>query len=110
MEEKKGGNMKRYEVIEDNGGGLTLVVFNIAGNVEYIHTGYEHSLYQLSEDLERLKTGDNLVKNWEGNEENVLALYENITSFEYGWKIVADNNGIYPEKMGVAACLEFKIK
>lgn len=34
----------------------------------------------------------------------------NMLSFEYGWGIVADNDGIYPDKMGCAACLEFGIK
>lgn len=28
--------MKKYQVIEDNGGGLTLVVFENNGNVEYL--------------------------------------------------------------------------
>ena len=34
--------MKKYEVIEDNGGGLHLVVFGVGGNVEYLHSGYEY--------------------------------------------------------------------
>lgn len=33
--------MRKYEVIEDNGGGLTLVVFNKNGKVDYLHSGYE---------------------------------------------------------------------
>lgn len=102
--------MKRYEVIEDNGGGLTLAVFNVEGNIEYLHTGYECNLYQLTEDLEALKSGDNPAIDWDGNEESAQAIYNNMTSYKYGWKIVADNNGVYPDKMGVAACLEFKIK
>lgn len=28
----------------------------------------------------------------------------------YGWEIVADNDGMYPDKMGCAACFEFGIK
>lgn len=35
--------MKKFEVIEDDGGGLTLVVFSEEENVEYIHDGYEFS-------------------------------------------------------------------
>ncbi len=34
--------MKKYQVIEDNGGGLTLVVFDENGYVEYLHNGYEY--------------------------------------------------------------------
>lgn len=34
--------MRKYEVIEDNGGGLTLVVFNENGDVDYLHSGYEY--------------------------------------------------------------------
>lgn len=34
--------MRKYEVIEDNGGGLTLVVFNNNGIVDYLHSGYEY--------------------------------------------------------------------
>lgn len=78
--------MRKYEVIEDNGGGLTLVVFNKNGKV------------------------DNPVTDWDGNEDNPQAVYDNIVSFEYGWEIVADNDGMYPDKMGCAACFEFGIK
>ena len=34
--------MKKFQVIEDNGGGLTLAVFNEDGNIEYLHSGYEY--------------------------------------------------------------------
>lgn len=35
--------MRKFEVIEDNSGGLTLAVFNTEGKVDYIHSGYEYS-------------------------------------------------------------------
>jgi len=35
--------------------------------------------------------------------ENVKAEYENILADEYNYKVVADQNGIYPEDMGAAA-------
>lgn len=102
--------MRKYEVIEDNGGGLTLAVFNENGDVDYLHSGYEYGTSgRLINDLEALKNGDNPVTDWDGNEENPQAVYDNITSFEYGWEIVADNDGIYPNKMGCAACIEFGI-
>lgn len=101
--------MKKYEVIEDNGGGLTLVTFDENGTVDYLHTGYEYVVGSLTMDLEALKNGDNPVEDWDGNEENPQKVYDNIISYEYGWKIVADNDGIYPNKMGGAACTEFGI-
>lgn len=102
--------MRKYEVIEDNGGGLTLAVFNENGDVDYLHSGYEYGTSgRLINDLEALKNGDNPATDWDGNEENPQAVYDNITSFEYGWEIVADNDGIYPNKMGCAAYIEFGI-
>lgn len=63
--------MKEYKVIEDNGGGLALVVFAEDGEtVEYIHTGYEYNPGQLTEDLAALKNGDDPVKDWDGNDLN----------------------------------------
>ena len=58
-------------------------------------------------DIILLRNGADPVIDWEGNEENPQAVYDNITSFEYGWEIVADNDGIYPDKMGCAARKEF---
>lgn len=102
--------MKRYEVIEDNGGGLHLAVFAESGKVEYFHSGYEYgSSGRLLNDLKALENGDNPVEDWDGNEENPQEVYDYITSFEYGWEIVADNDGIYPDEMGSAACEEFGI-
>lgn len=114
---EEGYYMKKFEVIEDNGGGLTLVVFDAEGKVDYIHSGYEYVQGQLKNDLEALRNGDNPVEDWDGNcggseweyGTNPQALYDDITSCEYGWKIVADNEGVYHEKMGCAAHEEFNI-
>ena len=102
--------MKKYEVIENNGGGLMLVVFGENGNVEYLHTGYECNVGQLSNDLFALLDGSDPANEWDGNEENPQEMYDNITSHEYGWEIVADNDGIYPDDMGAAAKFEFNIE
>lgn len=106
---KENLKVTRFEVIEDNGGGLTLVVFAEDGKVEYLHSGYEYVQGQLKEDLEALKNGDNTIEDWDGNAENPQATYDNITSLKYGWEVVADNDGIYPDKMGRAAQIEFQI-
>lgn len=110
--------MRKYEVIEDNGGGLHLAVYDESGeSVVYLHSGYEYITGQLTKDLVELKNGAEPEKEWDGNcggldfefGEDPQALYDNITSYEYGWEIVANNDGIYPNKMGGAACLEFEI-
>lgn len=100
--------MFQYEVIEDNAGGLYLAVFN-KGNVIYMHTEYEFNPGQLSEDIKALKRGDNPIIDWEGNVENPQKLYEEITSNVNTYKIVRDNNGVYPNNMGAAARLEFGV-
>lgn len=101
--------MKKFQVIEDNGGGLTLVVFGDDGNVEYLHSDYEYVKGQLSEDLKALRSGDNPIKDWDGNVDNPQGMYDDYESYEYGWEIVADNDGLYTEKMGNAAMLEFGV-
>lgn len=111
--------MKEYKVIEDNGGGLALVVFAEDGEtVEYIHAGYEYNPGQLTEDLEALKNGDDPAREWDGNELDGTEGIENPEDMEswfpwnqkgVGWETVADNGGIYPEDMGAAARAEFGI-
>jgi hypothetical protein len=101
----------RYQVIEDNGGGLGLYVFR-GKTVIYGHMGYEYIPGDLITGLDALDNGDN-TRTWEGNSDNPQADYDSITSYEYGWKIVAEgNNGkrtLYKSCMGAAAMLEFKV-
>lgn len=109
--------MKNYKVIEDNGGGLTLVVFAQDGEtIEYIHTGYEYNPGQLSSDIEAMKNGEDPEHEWEGNDLYDIEDMDDPEEFESwfpwdqkdaGWKVVADNGGIYPEDMGAAARNEF---
>lgn len=102
--------MRKYEVLEDNAGGLTLAVFDNYGKVNYLHGGYEYlERGSLLKDLEELKNGADPANDWEGNEENPQEIYDNMVSFEHCVEIVADNNEIYPDKMGIAASLEFGI-
>lgn len=120
--------MKKYKVFEDGGGGLTLVVFAQDGEtIEYIHTGYEYNPGQLTDDLKALKSGDDPAKDWDGNDLNdadvidggkkfCLDVEETDVEFWFpweqrnvGWKVVADNDGTYPEDMGAAAKIEFGV-
>ena len=100
---------KKFEIIEDNGGGLTLVIFDDSNEVSYLHTGYEYISGQLTNDLTELANGSD-PSTWDGCEDDPQEIYDNITSFEYGWEIIADNNGIYPEVMGTAGQIEFGIR
>ena len=95
-----------YQAIEDNGGGLHLAVFDEADECIYFHSGFEQNLGDLVECVEQLKMGEDPA-NWEGNDETPMDTYNNLTSYEYGWQIVADDEGIYPDVMGAAARREF---
>lgn len=107
--------MKRFCVIEENGGGLYLVIFRgqEETEVEYLHSGYEFCPGQLMEDLWALFCGDDPAKDWDGNEiESGIVMFHDIflpAYWNYGWKIVADNDGAYPERMGAAAAKEISL-
>lgn len=121
--------MTKYNVIEDNGGGLTLVVFSTDGEVIYMHTGYEYAEpKQLLDDIQALKDGDDPA-GWDGCAEpdeipayydddnnavmckNLDEVYDSQFAFEHyrngGWCIVADQNQLYPDKMGGSALRVF---
>ena len=106
--------MKKVEVYESNAGCLALVVYNDNGKPEYIHTGYEFVPGQLLQDLVALGDGADPAKEWENN-----YLYDpdddefkeiDIEEEFGGWSLVADNDGIYPKKMGTAAKIEFGVE
>lgn len=98
--------MKTYQAIEDNGGGLHLFVWDATDKLIYQHSGYEYNPGQLSQDIAALKTGT--TAGWEGNEiDEYPALYQEILDTEFGYEVVADHNGMYPDRMGAAAEIEF---
>ena len=95
----------RYEVIEDNGGGMYLFVFDdtdqaVLGieNIEYCTPGYLTPPLDMAD-----------VTGWDSQLDDPQAVYKNITSYEFGWAIVADQNGIYPHQMGRAAQIVYQI-
>lgn len=103
--------MKKFEVYENNAGGLALVVYDDSEKIEYIYTGYEFNPGQILQDIDCIKAGDDPAMMWDGNEIDYFS-DSDINEFASGeWgKLVADNDAIYPENMGAAACLEFGIK
>jgi len=100
-----------YQVIEDNGGGLHLVVFDDSGTCIYYGTSYEYNPDSLREDIAALRDGGHPVKDkWETNLPDGYTpqqLYDELMSYEYGWEIIADDTGVYPERMGAAGRMVF---
>lgn len=76
---------KKFEVLEDNGGGIQLFIFDENRKVEYAHIGYEFVPGQLVKDLKDLADGSNPKEDWEGNEDDPQAMYDDVTSLESGW-------------------------
>jgi hypothetical protein len=58
----------KWEVTENNGGGITLVVWNDGYGNEYIHSGYEYVDNHLTEDIWALYDEYNDCSQWEGND------------------------------------------
>jgi hypothetical protein len=109
------GHTLRYEVIEDNAGGLHLFVFR-GGEIVYAACGWERSPGVLRESLEELRrTGT--AEGWEGMdywdgmdttpEESYATLHGWVDEGMGGAHIIADQDGIYPDRMGAAGKREF---
>jgi hypothetical protein len=106
-----------YQVIEDNGGGLTLYVFGDGGidggKVIFAHSSYEYVKGQLIKDLDSIDAGGDVTL-WDGCDDYPQALYDDLDNFEFGWqKVVEGLDGkrtLYPNLMGTSAKLEFGIE
>lgn len=107
--------MKKYRAYEDNGGGLYLAFYGKDGKLESLHSGYEYrsAAGGIMEDVkaEQADPDDNLY--WDNNELKTNP-YGDYSAFagvpRCGLAIIADNEGVYPEHMGVAGRIEFGIK
>ncbi|MGP1493953.1 MAG: hypothetical protein ACTTIS_01210 [Streptobacillus sp.] len=96
----------KFEVYEDNGGGLHLVVWD--KNKIYVFHGYEYAHGNLAEDLKTLLNKGFNINNWD-NEEDGKSFLKEVENSQYGYKLVADNEGIYWDDMGGNAKYEFKV-
>jgi len=100
-----------YKVVEDNGGGLSLYVFDGAKAI-FANSAYEYSRGHLKQDMDALDSGSD-TSDWEGCEDDPQASWDSITSQEYGWHIVASGGGgkhrLHKAVMGAAAQLEFAV-
>lgn len=101
--------MNSWNVTENNGGGLTLNIFNDDDELIYIHSGYEYNVGQLTSDIRAMyEDSDDLInpEDWDGNEIEELRYDAHPTT-----SIIAegDENGykINVSKMGAAGLIEF---
>ena len=98
-------NRLSYQVLEDNGGGLHLAVFDGDACIWYA-SGHEHHPGGLQEDIAALKEGSHPIKDkWESDLPDgytAQQLYDELTSYEYGWEIITDESDTYPDRMGAA--------
>jgi hypothetical protein len=105
------GNKLSYQVIEDNAGGLHLAVFD-GNECVYYASGLEYlPVADVQEMLQALRDGTNPVDDgWESDLPDGYTpqrLYDELTSYEYGWTIIADETSIYPNRMGAAGRTAF---
>ena len=95
-----------YQVLEDNGGGLHLAIFDGDDECIWYASGYEHHPDNLLEDIAALRDGGHpLQDGWESDLPDGYTpqqLYDELTSYEYGWEIIADESATYPDRMGAA--------
>ena len=102
-ERGKMGKELTWQVIEDDGGGLHLAVFE-GGKAIYYGSDYEHNADGLRADLEALRNGDDpITGGWEMPVDDPQAAYDRLTGHETGWTVVADQDGVYYDRMGEAA-------
>ena len=102
-----------YQVLEDSGGGLHLAVFDDNGCIYYA-SGLEHlPAADVQEMIQALQDGTDPVREgWESDlpdDYTPQRLYHELTSYEYGWEIIADELDTYPWRMGAAGKRTFRL-
>lgn len=92
--------MKKFEVYNDNSGGIALFTFDENGTVDFFNNGYEFKEGSLLADLRSLKNGELYFDKYAYAELYDIPLeemYEEYSSGEVNAPIlIADNDGIYP--------------
>lgn len=106
-------NWLSYQVLEDNSGGLHLAVFN-GSECIWFSSGYQFIPGNLQADIKALQNGANpLEDDWETylpEDYTPQRLYDEFTSHKHGWQVIADETGIYPQRMGVAGRMAFGLE
>ena len=107
-----------FQVMEDNGGGFHLIVFNEDREIIYMSTNFEYNQGELTSALIEMSDKTQLeikkiISNWETsydeNSWDIMEEYEKLTQDRVGCFTIIDNQNIYPDLMGNAGCIEFKI-
>jgi hypothetical protein len=98
-------NLRQWQVVEDNGGGLHFFVFSDEGTAQAASSGYEHNPSNLMPDIQAwYMTGT--VAGWDGLEPDPQDLYDRMTGDPAHGAIIAhgDASGVeyYPDRMGAA--------
>lgn len=100
-----------YQVIEDGGGALYLAVFNADDDIVFFADGFETDPDNLRASIAGAEAGDDVTR-WDANGKSLdqmQAEYDALVSQQFGWSVVADQEGIYPDSMGAAAQLAFGV-
>lgn len=110
----------RFEVYEDNAGGLTMFVIDETGAPVWGHGGYEYTPENLWADMDAVKVLEDVeeLEAWEGNGAyygggdfdawedtaagSVQAAYEQVSCDQWT-ELVADSDGMYLDRAGLAA-------
>ena len=107
-----------FQVMEDNGGGLHLLIFNEDLEPIYMSTNFEYNKGELTKALveimgetpSQIKT---IISSWETsydlNSWDIQEEYEKLTTDKIGVFTIVDNQGIYPALMGNSGCIEFRV-
>lgn len=94
-------NTISYNVIEDNAGSLYFFVWE---NDILIYGSP-----MLAEDVAGAIANVENCRSWESLSDDAAELYDTITGYDYGWEVVADENGVYSSVMGASACEAFAL-
>lgn len=107
---------KTYEIIEDNAGTLHMYVRDEEGILIFGSPVQADDIQNCITDVENAAVWDEDMemlcylmeeKELESLEEARVAYYESLTGYEYGWSLIADNDGIYASHMGYAGMQAF---
>ena len=100
-----------YQVIEDDAGNLYLAVFDDNDECIYLASGFEYDPENLQASIAALRGGGHPVQDrWESDFPDDYIpqqLYDKLFGDEHGWEIIADDAGVYPERMGAAGRMAF---
>lgn len=104
---------RHFEVIEDNAGGLHLFVYDDDDNVVYAASDFEYVPGDLAEAMKALWKGvDPIADGWDTQYKDPQEFRNGFTEESQrngGWRLVADEDGLYEAMSGAAFKRELEI-